>query len=52
MGSQCATALAELPLWRRSPGLYMKQIDTRRFGLASWAKDMESENRRLTGAPF
>jgi SAM-dependent methyltransferase len=51
MGSQCATALAELPLWRRSPGLYMKQIDTRRFGLASWAKDLESENRRLTGAP-
>jgi hypothetical protein len=30
----------------------MKQIDTRRFGLATWAKDMESENRRLTGAPF
>ena len=52
MGSQCATALAALPLWRRSPGLFMRQIDTRRFGLASWAKDLERENRRLTGAPF
>lgn len=52
MGSQCATAISALPLWRRSPGLYMKQIDTRRFGLATWAKDLEQENRRLTGAVF
>lgn len=52
MGSQCATALANLTLWRRSPGLFLRQIDTRRFGLASWAKDLERENRRLTGAPF
>ena len=52
MGSQCATALANLPLWRRSPGLFFRQIDTRRFGLASWARDLERENRRLTGMPF
>jgi SAM-dependent methyltransferase len=52
MGSQCATALAGLPLWRRSPGLFMGQIDTRRFGLASWARDLERENRRLAGMPF
>jgi SAM-dependent methyltransferase len=52
MGSQCATALANLPLWRRSPGLFLRQIDTRRFGLAGWARDLERENRRLTGAPF
>jgi hypothetical protein len=51
MGSQCATALAELPLWRRSPGVFMRNIDTRRFGLHTWAKDLERENRRLTGAP-
>jgi len=30
----------------------MKQIDTRRFGLATWAKDLEQENRRLTGVAF
>ena len=52
MGSQCASALANLNLWRRSPGLFARQIDTRRFGLASWAKDLEQENRRLSGAPF
>ncbi|MDP3174251.1 MAG: class I SAM-dependent methyltransferase [Phenylobacterium sp.] len=52
MGSQCASALANLPLWRRSPGLFARQIDTRRFGLASWAKDLEQENRRLAGVGF
>ena len=47
MGSQCANALTHLHLWKRSPGLYWRQIDTRRFGLASWAKDLEQENERL-----
>jgi hypothetical protein len=50
MGSQCATALRNLGLWRRSPGLFAKQVDTRRFGLSTWAKDLEAENRRLTAA--
>lgn len=50
MGGQCAMALANLPLWRRSPGLFWSKIDTRRFGLASWAKDLERENDRLRAA--
>jgi hypothetical protein len=47
MGSQCANALANLHLWPRAPGLFWKQIDVRRFGLAAWAKDLEQENARL-----
>lgn len=50
MGGQCASALANLPLWRRSPGLFWSRIDTRRFGLATWAKDLEQENQRLRAA--
>lgn len=50
MGSQCAAALSHLHLWRRSPGVFWKQIDTRRFGLAGWAKDLEQENARLRRA--
>lgn len=50
MGAQCATALANLHLWKRSPGLFWSTIDTRRFGLASWAKDLERENERLRAA--
>ncbi|KQM64194.1 hypothetical protein ASE75_09340 [Sphingomonas sp. Leaf17] len=49
MGSQCANALAHLPLWERDPGLFWRQVDIRRFGLASWARDLEQENRRLAG---
>ncbi len=49
MGSQCANALAHLPLWDRDPGLFWRQVDIRRFGLASWARDLEQENRRLGG---
>ncbi len=49
MGAQCASALAHLHLWKRSPGLYWNQIDTRRFGLAGWAKALEQENDRLRG---
>lgn len=49
MGSQCANALSHLPLWSRDPGLFWRQVDTRRFGLASWARDLEKENARLRG---
>lgn len=50
MGSQCANALAHFPLWQRDPGLFWRQVDIRRFGLASWARDLERENERLRAA--
>ena len=50
MGSQCANALANFAMWQRDPGLFWRQVDIRRFGLASWARDMERENKRLRAA--
>jgi SAM-dependent methyltransferase len=50
MGGQCATAIALLPLWRRSPGLFWSQVDMKRFGLATWTRDVEMENNRLRQA--
>ena len=50
MGSQCANAVAHFALWQRDPGLFWRQVDIRRFGLASWARDLEQENQRLRAA--
>ncbi len=50
MGSQCANAVANFHLWQRDPGLFWRQVDVRRFGLASWARDLEQENQRLRAA--
>jgi hypothetical protein len=47
MGSQCANALANRHLWARDPGLFWRQVDVKRFGLASWAIDVARENARL-----
>lgn len=47
MGSQCANALANRHLWARNPGLFWRQVDVKRFGLASWAIDVAHENARL-----
>ena len=47
MGSQCANALANRHLWERNPGLFWRQVDVKRFGLASWATDLAKENARL-----
>jgi len=47
MGSQCANALTNAALLDRDPGLFWRQVDVRRFGLASWARDLEKENERL-----
>jgi len=47
MGSQCANALANRDLWERNPGLFWRQVDVKRFGLASWAIDVAKENARL-----
>jgi SAM-dependent methyltransferase len=47
MGAQCAMALKLLPLARRSPGQFWRQVDTKRFGLVSWALALQQENRTL-----
>ncbi len=47
MTSQCANALFHMPLWDRDPGLYWRQVDVKRFGVATWALDLERENERL-----
>ncbi len=47
MGAQCATAANLLECYGRSPGYYWSKVDTRRFGLASWAKYLEQENQAL-----
>lgn len=47
MGAQCARALELLPLYTRSPGQFWKGVDTKRFGVVSWAQAVERENRHL-----
>ena len=47
MGSQCANAVAHSELWKRDPGLFWKHVDIKRFGLASWALELEQENQKL-----
>lgn len=47
MGAQCAKAMELLPLHARSPGLFWQQVDTKRFGLVTWALAMERELARL-----
>lgn len=47
MGAQCAKALELLPLHARSPGQFWKGVDTRRFGVVSWAQAVERENQHL-----
>jgi SAM-dependent methyltransferase len=49
MGGQCAVALTYLPHWPESPGLFWQQIDIKRFGLASWARELAQQNRQLIG---
>ncbi len=49
MGSQCANAIACLPLLARDRGLFWRQIDIKRFGVASWARDVERANAHLIG---
>lgn len=47
MASQCVAALQNMPRYARSPGQFWRQVDVRRFGLASWAKRLEQENQAL-----
>ena len=47
MGAQCAMAIKLLPLAQRSPGQFWRQVDTKRFGLVSWALALQEENQQL-----
>lgn len=50
MASQCTAALLNMPRFARSPGQFWRQVDVRRFGLATWAKNLEKENHTLREA--
>lgn len=47
MGSQCAVAIANLPLWRRAPSAFWSRVNTKRFGLLGWNQALERENAAL-----
>jgi hypothetical protein len=47
MGSQCAIAIATLPLWRRAPGVFWSKVNSKRFGLLAWNQAIEQENAYL-----
>lgn len=47
MGSQCAVAIATLPLWRRAPSAFWSRVNSKRFGLLAWNQAIEQENASL-----
>jgi 2-polyprenyl-3-methyl-5-hydroxy-6-metoxy-1,4-benzoquinol methylase len=47
MASQCAKALYWLDKYDAAPGFFWRQVDSRRFGLATWLLDLERENSHL-----
>jgi SAM-dependent methyltransferase len=47
MASQCANALYWLDKYDAAPGFFWRQIDSRRFGLATWLLGLEQENVQL-----
>jgi SAM-dependent methyltransferase len=47
MGSQCAIAIATLPLWRRAPSAFWSRVNSKRFGLLTWNQAIEQENAWL-----
>jgi SAM-dependent methyltransferase len=47
MAGQCAQALDALGHFDAAPGRFWRQVDTRRFGLATWLLHLERENREL-----
>ena len=47
MAGQCANALHHLGNFDRSPGKFWQMVDLRRFGLASWAMNLEVELKDL-----
>ncbi|MBR0933564.1 bifunctional 2-polyprenyl-6-hydroxyphenol methylase/3-demethylubiquinol 3-O-methyltransferase UbiG [Bradyrhizobium jicamae] len=47
MGSQCAIAIAVLPLRRRAPSAFWSRVNSKRFGLLAWNQALEQENAWL-----
>lgn len=47
MGSQCANAVVNLARWERDRGAFWRSVDVRRFGLATWARELEQANTLL-----
>lgn len=47
MGGQCATALSGWALLERDRGVFWRCIDVKRFGVVSWARDLERLNSLL-----
>lgn len=48
MGSQCANALDNLDAWERDRGIFWRNVDIRRFGLATWARELAYANQELS----
>lgn len=47
MASQCALAIDALPRFRRSPALFWRSMDARRFGMISWLRALQDHNQYL-----
>jgi hypothetical protein len=47
MAGQCANALHQLNVFERSPGKFWRATDLRRFGMATWAINLEKELQEL-----
>lgn len=48
MGSQCALALAHLAIWESNRGAFWRKVDIRRFGMATWARELDRANAQLS----
>jgi hypothetical protein len=47
MGGQCAVALSAWDSLERDRGGFWRRIDVKRFGVVSWARDLERLNHYL-----
>lgn len=47
MAGQCANALHQIDFFKRSPGKFWRAADLRRFGMATWALNLEKEVKEL-----
>lgn len=50
MAGQCANALHHVDEASRSPGKFWQAVNLRRFGLATWATDLQRELKEMRGA--
>lgn len=47
MASQCANAIDTLPCFRRSPALFWRRVDSRRFGIGTWLQALQDHSQNL-----